>query len=113
MPQVPRIQFMVTPESDDEISSTKIAGHAHFHMSGEEFVYMEASPTPTGFEPQLLDKNICVDDDMTPINDPDHDSISEFSKTTREGTRSFCVPTACEHTSVSHVCGNVALPEES
>ena len=51
---------------------------------------------------------------MTPINDPDHDSISEFSKTTRGGTRLFSVPTVCEPTSVSHVsCGNVALPKES
>ena len=75
---------------------------------------MAASPTPTGYEPKLLDKNISVDDDMTPINDPDHDSISDLSRTTRQGTRLFCDPTMCENTYVSHVsCGNVALPKES
>ena len=53
-------------------------------------------------------------DDMTPISDPDHDSISEFSKTTNEGARLFSVPTVCETTSVSDVsCGNVAPPKES
>ena len=92
----------------------KIAEHAHFHTSGEEFVYMGDSAHSTGYEPKLLDKNICVDDDMTPINDPDHDSISDFSKTTLEGTRLISVPTVCELTSVSRVsCGNDAPPKES
>ena len=54
---------------------------------------------------------------MTPINDPDHDRISEFKKrkkSTREGTSLFSVPTVFEPTSVSNVsCGNVALPKES
>ena len=75
---------------------------------------MADSAHSTGYEPKLLDKNISVDDDMTPISDPDHDSISKFSKSTRQGTRLFCVPTVCENTSVSHVsCGNVTLPKES
>ena len=75
---------------------------------------MADSTHSTGYEPKLLDKNISVDDDMTPINDPDHDSISEFSKTTGEGTGLFSVPTVCEPTFVSHVsCGNVAPPIES
>ena len=91
----------------------KIAGHAHSHTSGEEFVCMGDSAQSTGYEPKLLDKNICVDDDMTPINDPDHDSISDFSKTTREGTRFVSVPTVCELFSLSNVSwGNDGLPKE-
>ena len=92
----------------------KIEGHAHSHTSGEEFVCMGDSAHSTGYEPKLLDKNICVDDDMTPINDPDHDSISDFSKTTREGTRFVSVPTVCELFSLSRVSwGNDGLPQEN
>ena len=44
-----------------------------------------------------------MDGDTTPINDPDHDSISDFSKTARENTGLFGVPTVFE-TSVLLVC---------
>ena len=44
-----------------------------------------------------------ADDDATPINDPDHDSISHFSKTTHENTGWFGVPTR----------GDSALQKES
>ena len=73
--------------SCSSITRPKIAGHAHSHTSGEECVYMADSAHSAGYESKLLDKNMSVDDDMTPINDPDHESISEFSKkkTTREG----------------------------
>ena len=68
---------------------------------------MADSAHSTGDEPKQLDKNITVDDDMISINDPDHDSISDFSKTTRENTRLFSDPTVCEPASVSHVsCGD-------
>ena len=49
------------------------------------------------------------DGDTTPINDPNRDVISDFSKTTRENTGLFGVPTVFE-TSVSHVShGSFAL----
>ena len=54
-----------------------------------------------------------MDGDTTTINDPDHDSISDFSKTTRENTGLFGVPIVFE-TSVSHVSnGDFALQRES
>ena len=56
----------------------------------------------TGYmSPSSPDKTTSVDGDTMPINDPDHDSISDFSRTTRENTGLFGVPTVCE-TSVSH-----------
>ena len=86
-----------SPTPLSSLSWPKIAGHAHSHTSGEEIIYMAASSTPTGYEPQLLDKNNSVDDDMTSINDPEHDSIAELSKTTREGTDCSVFP-RCENT---------------
>ena len=54
-----------------------------------------------------------MDGDTTTINDPDHDSISDFSKTTRENTGLFGVPIVLE-TFVSHVSkGDFALQRES
>ena len=51
--------------------------------------------------------------DTTPIDDPDHDGISDFSKTTRESTGLFGVPTVFE-ASVSQVShGDSALQRES
>ena len=47
----------------------------------------------TGYEPKEFDKITSVDGDTTPINDPNYDSISDFSKTTRECTGLFGVPT--------------------
>ena len=41
--------------------------------------------------PNQLDKMVPADDDATPINDPDHDSISDISKTTYENTGWFGV----------------------
>ena len=59
-----------------------------------------------GFETQL---NTSVDDDTTPIYDLDH-SISDFSKTTRESTGLFNVPTVFE-ASVSHVSHGDFVPQ--
>ena len=54
-----------------------------------------------------------MDGDTTPINDPNHDNISNFSKITRENTEQFGVPSIFE-TSVSHVShGDFALQRES
>ena len=66
----------------------------------------------TGFEPKEFDKITSVDGDTTPINDPNHDSISDFSKITRENTEQFGVPKMLE-TSLSHVFhGEFALERE-
>ena len=79
----------------------------------EEFGYLAKSARLTGYEPKQLDKMVTADDDSTPINDPDHDSISDFSKTTHWNTGWFCFPTVCE-TSVSQVSrGDIALQHES
>ena len=54
-----------------------------------------------------------MDGDTTTINDPDHDSISDLSKTTRENPGLFGVPIVFE-TSVSHLSnGDFALQRES
>ena len=46
-----------------------------------------AEPTHfTRCDPKEFDNITSVDGDATPINDPDHDSVSDFSKTTRENT---------------------------
>ena len=67
----------------------------------------------TGYEHKQPGKTTSVDGDTTPINDPDHDSISDFSRTTRENTEQFGVPLVLE-TSVSHVShGDFALQRES
>ena len=56
---------------------------------------------------------ITADDDATPINDPDNDRISEFSKTTLDNTGWFGVPTVCE-SSVSQISrGDLGLQKES
>ena len=49
-------------------------------------------PTPTGYEPIQPGKVVRADDDSTPINDPDHDSMTS-QKTTHENTGWFGVPT--------------------
>ena len=62
--------------------------------------------------PKQLDKVTSVDGDTTPINDPDHDSISDFPKNTHENTGLFGVPTVFE-ASVSQVPhGGFALQRE-
>ena len=48
-------------------------------------------------KPNQPDKMVPADDDATPINDPDHDSICDFSKTTHENTGWVGVPTVCEN----------------
>ena len=49
----------------------------------------------TGYEVKEFDKITSVDNDTTPIKDPDH-NISDFSKTTSENTRQFGVSTVFE-----------------
>ena len=69
-------------------------------IDDEEFGYLANSFHLTGYEPEQSDNMITADDDATPINDPDHDSISYFSKTAHDNTGWFGVPTVCA-TSVS------------
>ena len=62
-----------------------------------------ADPThSTGYEPKGFDKINSADGDPTPINDPNYDNISNFSKIPRENTGLFGVPTMSE-ASESHV----------
>ena len=66
-------------------------------------------PHSTGYEPNQPDKMVPADDDVTPINDADHDSTSDFSKTTHENIGWFGVLTVCQ-TSVSQISrGEIAL----
>ena len=95
------------------LPTPKIAGPAHSHISEDDFGYMAISPHRTGYEPKQLDKMVPADDDATSINDPDHDSASNFSKNTHENTGLFGVPTVCE-TSVSQFSrGDIVLPKGS
>ena len=88
------------------------AGQAHFRTSGEEFGDLADPTHSTGCEPKEFDKITSVDSDTTPINDPNHDSISNFSKIKRENTEQFGVPLMFE-TSVSHVShGEFVLQRE-
>ena len=99
--------------SSSSCTRPKSAGQAHFRTSAEEFGYLADPTHSTGCEPKLPDKTTSVDGDTTPIKDPDHDSISDFSKTTRESTGLFGVPTVFE-ASVSQVShGGSALQRES
>ena len=83
------------PSAQSLPSSTrpKSAGHAHFRTRAQEFGYLADPTHSTGYEPKQRDKTTSVDGDTTPINDPDHDSISDFSKTHSENTGLFGVPT--------------------
>ena len=68
---------------------------------------------PSPVSTQVMSPSSSTADDTTPINDPDHESISDLSKTTRENTGLFGVPTVFG-TSVSHVShGHFALQRES
>ena len=78
------------------LSRPSMAGPVHFRNSEDDFGYIANLPHSTGHEPNQPDKMVPADDDPTPINDPDHDSICDFSKATQENSRWFGVPTMCE-----------------
>ena len=67
-------------------SRPKSAGPVHFRNSEDDFGYMANMPHSTGHEPNQPEKMVPADDDPTPIFDPDHDNICDFSKTTHENT---------------------------
>ena len=78
----PRGHFDTTiPSAPSSSSFTRPegAGQGHFYISFEEFGCLADPTHSTGCEPKQPDKTTSVDGDTTPINDPDHDSISDFS----------------------------------
>ena len=94
-------------------SRSESAGQAHFHTSGGEYGYLADPTHSTVYEPKEFDKITSPDGYTTPINDPNYDNISDFSKTTRENIGLFGVPTVLE-SSVSNVShGHVALQKGS
>ena len=94
-------------------SRSKRADPAHFRTSGQEFGCLADPAHSTGYEPEEFDKNSSADGDTTPINDPNYDNISDFSKITRENTGPFGVSTMLE-AFVSHIYhGGFALQRES
>ena len=82
-------------------SRSESVGPAHFRTSGGEFGYLADPTHSTGYEPKEFDKITSVDGDTTPVNDPNIDNISDFSKITRENTGLFGVSPMFE-ASVSH-----------
>ena len=95
------------------VPDPKSAGLAHFRTSGGEFGYLADPTHSTGYEPKEFDKITSADGDTTPINHPNYDNISDFSKITSENTGLFGVLTMFE-SSVSNVSpDDVALQIES
>ena len=89
-------QSLIFTELLPGLSRPNSAGPVHFRNSEDDFDYMANLPHSTGHGPNQPDKMVPADDDPTPINDPDHDSICEFSKTAHENTGWCGVPTVCE-----------------
>ena len=58
----------------------KIAGQAHSDKGEDEFGYLAKYRQFTGSEPKQSDNMATADDDATPINDPEQDSISDSPK---------------------------------
>ena len=83
-------------------SRSESAGLAHFRTSGGEFGYLADPTHSTSYEAKEFDMVTSADGDTTPINDPNFDGISDFSKITRDNTGLFGVSTKLE-ASVLHV----------
>ena len=62
------------------LSRLESAGHAQFRTRIEEFGYLAKSAANTGYEPKEFEKITSVDSDTMPIDDPDLNEISDFSK---------------------------------
>ena len=95
---------------------TKIAGHAHSHMSGERrgvFSIWQIPRTPQVMSPNSPTRRFL----WTVTRRPSMIQTTIAFLTSRKPhakTPLFRVPTVCAPTSVSHAsCGNVALPKES
>ena len=91
----------------------KIVGQAHSDKGEDEFGYMAKDSHFTCYEPKQSDKMVTADDDATPINDPEQDSISDSSKTTHDNTGWFGVPTVCETSDSPIFRGDLDLQKES
>ena len=99
--------------SSSSVTRPRSAGQAHLCTSAGEFGYLADPTHSTDNEPKEFDKITSADGDTTPINDPNYDKISDFSKITRENAKLIGVSTMLE-ASVSHVsCGNFALQRGS
>ena len=83
-------------------SRPESAGHAPLRTRIAKFGNLAKSDANTGYEPNEFDKITSVDNDTTPINDPNYDDISDFSKNTHENIGLFDVLTLFV-SSVSHV----------
>ena len=92
----PRVSLPYSRNSCRGLSRPRSAGPVHFRNSEDDFGYMANLPHSTSHESNQPDKMVPADDDVTPINDPDHDSICDFSKTAHENTRWFGVLVVCE-----------------
>ena len=92
----------MSAQSLPNCSRSESAGQAHFRSCGGEFGHLGDATHSTSCEPEEFDKISSADGDTTPINDPNYDNTSHFSKITRENTGLFGVSTMLE-ASVSHV----------
>ena len=99
--------------SSSSFTRPKSVRQAHLRTSAGEFGYLADPTHSTCYEPKEFDKTTSVDGDTTPINDPNHDSVSDLSKTTRENTGLFGVPTVCENSVLTVSYGNFALQRGS
>ena len=67
-------------QSSPDFTRPESTGQAHFRTNVEEFGYLADPTHSTGCEAKEFDKITSADWDMTPINDPNHDRISNFTK---------------------------------
>ena len=79
-------QSLIFTELLPRLSRPKKRGSGAFRNSEDDFGYMASLHHSTSHESNQPDKMVPADDDVTAINDPDHDSICHFSETTHENT---------------------------
>ena len=92
-------QSLIFTELLQGLFGPKSAGPVHFRISEDDLGHIANFSHSTGHEPNRPDKMVPADDDPTPINDPDHDSICDFSKNnTREHWMVRCSYSVKVHT---------------
>ena len=79
----------LSAQSLPDFTRSESAGQAHFRTSGGEFGCLADPTHSTGFEPKEFDKITSADGATTPINDPNYDNISDFSKREHWTARCF------------------------
>ena len=85
-PMTPPTATSLRPSTSSltELYPSRNRGASVLQTSGEEFVFLADS---TGYEPKRqLHKPFSEEGDATPVNDPNHDNLSDFSRLTREHT---------------------------